>query len=174
MVNSDAPLYEKDPEAWKEHLAEGNARQPRKRVSADVIIRDSRQRILLVDPKYKPDWDTPGGMVEANEPPDRAVQRELKEELGLEIRVGRLLVVDWVSPHDPWDDLLAFVFEGGQLSDEEVRNIAPQDDELSTTEFCTPSQAQERLRPYVWHRVAAALDAVERHTVHYLRDGVSP
>jgi hypothetical protein len=32
------------------HLAEGNARQARKRVSADVLIRDAGQRILLVDP----------------------------------------------------------------------------------------------------------------------------
>ncbi len=69
MVNADAPLYERDPQAWRAYLAEGNAKQPRKRVSADVILRDHAGRILLVDPQYKPDWDTPGGMAEANEPP---------------------------------------------------------------------------------------------------------
>jgi hypothetical protein len=50
------------------YLAEGNAKQARKRVSADAIVRDSSGRILLVDPIYKPDWDMPGGMAEANEP----------------------------------------------------------------------------------------------------------
>src|SRR5208282_1770142 len=104
LVSSEDPLYERDPEAWNAHLAEGNAKQARKRVSADVILRDAHGRILLVDPKYKPDWDLPGGMAEANEPPADAVRRELREELGLDLHVGDLLCVDWVSPHGPWDD----------------------------------------------------------------------
>jgi 8-oxo-dGTP diphosphatase len=65
--------------------AEGNAKQARKRVAADVLVRDTSQRILLVDPSYKPDWDLPGGMAEANEPPLEAAQREVREELGLNL-----------------------------------------------------------------------------------------
>jgi 8-oxo-dGTP diphosphatase len=173
MVNADAPLYERDPEAWRAYLAEGNAKQPRKRVSADVILRDHAGRILLVDPQYKPDWDTPGGMAEANEPPHETVRRELKEELGLDVHVGALLVVDWVSPHGPWDDLLAFVFDGGELSDEQIAGLKVRDEELSGFEFCTPEQAQQRLRPYVWRRVAVALAALEGGGVQYLQDGYS-
>ncbi len=89
-----------DPVAWNAYLAEGNIQQARKRVAADVIFRDEPGRILLVDPKYKPDWDLPGGMAEANEPPLKAARREAKEELGLEVLAAPLLVVDWVSP--PW------------------------------------------------------------------------
>jgi hypothetical protein len=37
----------------------------------------------------------------------------VKEELGFEYAGGRLLVVDWVAPHDSWDDSLMFVFDGG-------------------------------------------------------------
>ena len=85
-MSSDRALYERDPEAWNAHLAEGNAKQARKRVSADVILRDALGRILLVDPKYKPDWDLPGGMAEANEPPADAVRRELREELGFDLQ----------------------------------------------------------------------------------------
>src|SRR5271165_6955106 len=51
--SSEAPLYERDPEAWNAYLAEGNAKQARKRVSADAILRDAQGRILLVDPRYK-------------------------------------------------------------------------------------------------------------------------
>src|SRR3954469_4346658 len=109
---SQVPLYERDPEAWQAYLAEGNAKQPRKRVSVDMLLRDKDGQILLVDPKYKPDWDMPGGMAAVNEPPHQAVQRELKEELDLDVTVGRLLCVVWVSPHGPWDDLLAFIFDG--------------------------------------------------------------
>lgn len=42
------------------HLAEGNARQARKRVAADVLIRDTAGRVLVVDPSYKEGWDLPG------------------------------------------------------------------------------------------------------------------
>lgn len=170
-MTPEVPLYERDPEAWKRHLAEGNATQPRKRVSADLLVRDGAGRLLLVDPKYKPDWDLPGGMVEANEPPHIAVQRELKEELGASLQAGSLLCVDWVSPHDPWDDLLAFIFDGGVLTDEHIADLGLQDGELSAFEFCTEEQARQRLRPYVWRRVAAALDAQETGRSHYLQDG---
>ncbi|TMK43506.1 MAG: NUDIX hydrolase, partial [Actinobacteria bacterium] len=64
-MTSEAPLYERDPGAWEAYLAEGNAKQARKRVGADVILRDRAGRLLLVDPRYKPDWDLPGGMAEA-------------------------------------------------------------------------------------------------------------
>ncbi|MFI6311034.1 NUDIX domain-containing protein [Nocardia fusca] len=78
-------------QAWQEYLAEGNAKQPRKRVGADALIRDEHGRLLLVDPKYKPDWDIPGGMAEANEPPLDAVLRELHEELGLLLPAQRVV-----------------------------------------------------------------------------------
>jgi ADP-ribose pyrophosphatase YjhB (NUDIX family) len=81
-------LYERDPEAWNAYLAEGNAKQARKRVSADILLRDDHGRILLVDPVYKPDWDLPGGMAEANESPTDAVRRELREELGLNVTLA--------------------------------------------------------------------------------------
>lgn len=170
-MTSETPLYERDPEAWRAYLAEGNAKQPRKRVSADVLLRDRHGRILLVDPEYKPDWDMPGGMAEANEPPHQAVERELKEELDLDIKVGRLLCVDWVSPHGPWDDLLSFIFDGGELNEEQVAALKLHDDELNAFEFCTEEQAAERLRPYVWRRVAVALKALNGGQVQYLRDG---
>ena len=70
------PLFERVPEAWRAHLAEGNRGQARKRVSADVVFWDAEERVLLVDPVYKPDWGLPGGMAEANEPPIEAARRE--------------------------------------------------------------------------------------------------
>jgi 8-oxo-dGTP diphosphatase len=171
-VNPEPPLHERDPEAWRAHLAEGNATQPRKRVSADALIRDQAGRILLVDPLYKPDWDLPGGMAEANESPRNAVRRELYEELGLDLHVAGLLIVDWVPPHGPWDDLVAFVFDGGTLSDKHSARLQVSDDELSAFEFCTTDRARERLRPYVWRRLAAALSALDGGRPPYLEDGV--
>lgn len=170
-MTSEQPLYERDPEAWQAHLAEGNARQPRKRVSADVILRDQDGRILLVEPRYKPDWDLPGGMVEANEPPAEAARREVREELGIDMSVGQLLCVDWVAPHGPWDDLLAFIFDAGVILQPRVADLRPRDEELVRYEFCDHAQAAQRLRPYVWRRTNAALQALTTGRPQYLHDG---
>ncbi|WP_231333237.1 NUDIX domain-containing protein [Actinomadura graeca] len=172
MVRAEKqPLYERDPDAWQAYLAEGNATQPRKRVGADVLIRDDRGRLLLVDPQYKPDWDLPGGMSEANESPADTVKRELREELGLDIVPGRLLCVDWVAPHGPWDDSLMFLFDGGVLSGEQIARLSLHDDELSAFAFCNEAKAAERLRPYVWRRTAAGLEGLRSGRVGYLEDG---
>lgn len=160
-----------DPEAWNAYLAEGNARQARKRVAADVLFRDPEGRILLVDPTYKPDWDVPGGMAEANEPPLATARREIKEELDLDIEPGALLCVDWVAPHGPWDDTLVFVFDGGELTPAQQKSLRLADAELAAYRWCRPDEAAELLRPYVWHRVQAALTALQERAGRYLEDG---
>ncbi|TDO55570.1 NUDIX domain-containing protein [Kribbella sp. VKM Ac-2571] len=172
-MTADEPLYRRDPEAWRNHLAEGNAKQARKRVGADAILRDEQGRVLLVDPDYKPDWDLPGGMIEANEPPITGLIRELKEELNLELAPDQLALscIDWVSPHGPWDDSLMFIFDAGQLPAEQIARLQPDHDELRRYGFLELEQAQHRLRPYVWLRLEAALKAAESQTVAYLHDG---
>lgn len=129
-------------------------------------------RVLLVNPTYKPDWDMPGGMAEENEPPERTVERELMEELGLRVSVHRLLVVDWVAPHGPWDDQLVFIFDGGTISQEQADQLRPRDGELSEIAFVTPAQAPRMLGARIGRRFAAALDALAGGQARYLRDGV--
>ncbi|WP_327582256.1 NUDIX hydrolase [Nonomuraea sp. NBC_00507] len=162
---------ERDPQAWNAYLAEGNARQPRKRVGADVLIRDEHGHVLLVDPAYKPDWDLPGGMAEANEAPASAAHRELKEELGLDLEIGRLLVVDWVPPHGPWDDSLMFIFDGGVMKHRHLAHLKVVDPELASVRLVDPAEMQELLRPYVWRRVRAALHALSNALAVYCDDG---
>jgi 8-oxo-dGTP diphosphatase len=170
-VTEDKALWERDPGAWNAYLADGNARQARKRVSADVLIRDQHGRILLVDPRYKPHWDLPGGMAEANEPPNETARRELSEELGLHVQPGRMLCVDWHAPRGPWDDLLNFIFDGGVLNDAQIAALHLADGELRAFEFCDQSQARERLHPGAWPRVAAAHAALAAGQAPYLHEG---
>ncbi|MGC9665024.1 NUDIX domain-containing protein [Planosporangium sp. 12N6] len=172
-MSADLPLHRRDPQAWQAHLAEGNRIQPRKRAGADVLFRDNADRILLVDPSYKPDWDLPGGMAEANEPPLDAARREVREELGIEYTGGRLLVVDWVAPHGPWDDSLMFVFDGGVLQDEDRARISLRDGELAEFRFVPLDEAGLLLRPYVRRRVEAAVRAVREAATAYLHDGLA-
>ncbi|MFC4032337.1 NUDIX domain-containing protein [Streptomyces polygonati] len=157
-----------DPEAWNAYLAEGNATQARKRVSADVLLRDEQGRVLLVKPTYKPGWDLPGGMAEANEAPDDAARRELREELGLDISLHGLLVIDWVPPHGPWDDQLAFIFNGGTLSAERFALLRPADNELSDAEFFPVRQAKDRLHVRMRSRLDTALVSLESGIPAYM------
>jgi ADP-ribose pyrophosphatase YjhB (NUDIX family) len=143
------------------YLAEGNAKQERKRVSAKAVIRNEAGEVLLVNPEYKEFWDLPGGMAEANESPRTAVERELREELGVSIEAGRLLVLDWVDAHGPWDDQLVFVFEGQTLSSEKIEELAISDDELTGFGFFSSAEARARLRTDVGERLRRALEMLD-------------
>lgn len=150
------------------HLAEGNARQARKRVAADVLIRDEGGRVLLVDPTYKEGWDLPGGMVEANESPRTGASRELVEELGLPRSLGRPLAIEWVGAHGPWDDQVVFVFDGGTLTAEDAVAVRVLDAEIAAWRFFDVEDARAELREHIWRRLRAALDSLELGTTSYL------
>lgn len=156
-----------DDEARFAYLAEGNAKQARKRVAADLLVRDSAERVLLVNPTYKDHWDLPGGMAEANEPPRKAAEREIAEELGLNITAGRLLLLDWVGPHGPWDDQLLFIFDGGALTKNQLASIRVVDPEISEFALVTTEEAQRRLRPDHAKRLARAHRALSTDSVDY-------
>ncbi|MGW0192624.1 NUDIX domain-containing protein [Nonomuraea sp. NPDC003201] len=173
-MEPEAPLYERDPAAWHSYLAEGNAKQARKRVGADVLIRDEHGCVLLVNPSYKPDWDLPGGMAETNESPAAAARREIKEELGLDLKIGPLLVVDWVPAHGPWDDSLMFIFDGGTMTSDQARGLQVLDEELAGLRFVKPAEACRLLRPYMWERVRAALDLLGGEHAAYREYGKRP
>ncbi|MGV9675298.1 NUDIX domain-containing protein [Nocardia sp. NPDC003482] len=165
------PLYLRDPAAYERKLQEGNRKQAKKIVVADGVFRDEAGRVLLVDPNYKPFWDLPGGMSEANEAPDATLRRELAEELGLHLppEPPPLLVVDWVPRDENWDDKLMFVFDGGVLTDAQIETLRVVDDELDDFGFFTTNQARQRLRPDIWRRLETALRALDNGRTTYTR-----
>ncbi|MGH3611474.1 MAG: NUDIX domain-containing protein [Pseudonocardia sp.] len=156
------------------HLAEGNARQARKRVAADVFIRDIEGRVLLVNPTYKQGWDLPGGMVEANESPTDGALRELAEELELAPVIGRPLVVEWVGAHGPWDDQIVFVFDGGVLTEDDIAGIRIRDSEIADWRFSDVDDVRSEMREHVWGRMRAAADSLADDVVRYLERAPDP
>ncbi|MGW5384900.1 NUDIX domain-containing protein [Nocardia sp. NPDC003963] len=145
---------------------------PRKRMGSGMLFVDERDRVLLVEPVYKPQWEIPGGVVEAGESPRAAAAREVREELGLEVTPGRLLVVDWVPPGLYPDDGLMLIYAGGHLSPEQTAAITLQAAELRSLRWCDPAEAGERLLDAMARRVSAALAVHLTHgTASYLENG---
>jgi 8-oxo-dGTP pyrophosphatase MutT (NUDIX family)/predicted kinase len=142
-------------------------------LAAGVLLFDERDRVLLVDPTYKPGWEFPGGVVEPGEPPARAGMREVAEELGLELpAVPRLLVIDWEPPNPPGYGGLRLLFDGGLLAAADAERLLLPGAELRGWRFATEDEAADMLPPVRLSRLRWALRARERATVLNLEAGV--
>ncbi len=51
-----------------------------------VLVHDGR--CLVLSQPHRPGWSLPGGLLDAGEAPHHGVQREVREETGLRVRVG--------------------------------------------------------------------------------------
>jgi 8-oxo-dGTP diphosphatase len=160
-MSVEPPATEASHEFW--------ASLPRKRVGAGLVAVDDAGRVLLVEPTYKPDWEVPGGIVETGEAPRAAARREALEELGIDVAVGRLLVIDWRSPGLRPDDGLMLLYACGPV---DVGHIVLRQDELRTWCWCGPREISQRTTVFMARRLAAALDAAATGAILELEDGV--
>ncbi|MET8764708.1 NUDIX hydrolase [Lentzea sp. NPDC004782] len=142
------------------------SRRPAKPSAGGALIRDSTGRVLFVVPTYKAVLDIPGGMTEADESPKAATIRELREELGLDVELGPLLVVDWTPRNGVWRDCHQFVFDGGVID-----NATAHDEELEGVVYLTLEEARPRIYPSLHRRLSLALSALESGSTHYAEFG---
>ena len=146
------------------------ARLPQKRMAAGALFLDESSNILIVKPTYREGWLLPGGVVELDESPARACTREVAEELGLKVRIERLLCVDYTARTEEKSESLQFVFQGGTLDQEQIKSIILQDTELSEYRFVTPEEAISLLDSNLALRLPSCLQALEQHTAFYLEE----
>lgn len=155
----DDLLAEGEPE--REYRPGIASRLARKRVAGGAVVRDGADRILFVEPIYKPYLEIPGGLADANESPLAACHREVREEIGVALAIGRLLVVDWVPEHGVWGDGLMFIFDGGYLNEAQIVSINLPADELTAFKFLSLDEALPLLKPSMARRLHLACDSLD-------------
>jgi 8-oxo-dGTP diphosphatase len=104
------------------------------KVTAAVIEKDGKVLVARRKPGMKAGslWEFPGGKLAAGEAPERGLERELEEELGVRSRVGEFLCAVPFSGPDAAMELLVFrtelLSESFRLADhDEIRWQAPGD-----------------------------------------------
>lgn len=131
----------------------------RKRTAAGVLFRDDAGRVLLVETTYKRAWEIPGGSVDADEAPWRTAVREVAEEVRIQRPLGRLLVIDYVPTDGVMAEGLAFIFDGGMISEDEVKAVELTDPEIRSVGLYTLDAVRDLVKPVLARRIEVALDA---------------
>ncbi len=143
---------------------------PQKRMGAGCLFFDEQGCVMLVKPTYKSVWEIPGGVVELNESPKQCCQREIREEIGLERKIGDLLVVDYNSPTEKKTESLMFIFNGGVLTLSEIESIQLRQDELSEFRFFSIESLPNEMTDTLRNRVLAAWQRVTKSNGIYLEN----
>ncbi|MBG0829923.1 NUDIX hydrolase [Planomonospora sp. ID67723] len=150
--------------------AEWYATLPTVFASACLLFTDAEDRVLLVKPNYRPYWMIPGGVIEPGELPQECAAREIGEELGLAVRAGDLLVVDWSPPVDDRPRVLVnFLFDGGVLDGPVELRL--QAEELDDAAFLPWEEAAALLAAHNAPRLPAARRARKERRTIYLSGG---
>jgi ADP-ribose pyrophosphatase YjhB (NUDIX family) len=142
----------------------------KKRMAAGCLFRNAKNQILIVQPTYKPNWETRGGVTEDNESPRACAAREVLEELNLEVSVGRLLVVDYTSENEDFTEALMWVFDGGILSDVQISSIKLPDAELKSFRFVDLKELEQFVTLKKTRRLEQAFHALQNNQTLYLEN----
>lgn len=127
--------------------------RPRKIAAAAVLCRDPSGRVLVVYDRFKRNWTIPGGVVDADEDPAAAAERESWEEAGTKVRTDQLLGV-FASR---WPDRLVFVFAA--TPEEVVEHPQPlHTHEIGAVAWLPLGEALDRVAPAVAMRMRTCLD----------------
>ncbi len=143
---------------------------PKKIMGAGCLFFDTHGKILIVKPVYRDTWNLPGGVIEANESPRDACIREVREEIGIEIKPERLLCIDYTSKNKTAIESLQFIFLGGILTQEKILQIKIDNEEISSYQFLPPKQALTLMSNKLARRVNQCLTIGDCHKILYLED----
>src|SRR3989344_2599179 len=144
---------------------------PKKRMAAGALILNENDEVLIVKQSYKDYWSIAGGVVDENESPRDACIREAKEEIGIDLKETELLCVDYLLNGVGQGESLKFIFFGGKLNENEIKEIKVDGKEIVEYKFMKIENALPLLNERLKKRLPKALEALKNNAVIYLEDG---
>lgn len=108
--------------------------------------------------------------MDTGESPAAACEREVREELGLHKTPIRVLVHDW-APNNGEGDKILYVFDCGQVEDEEESRIQLQRAEIDKSAWVKVTDLGDYVIPRLERRLASAFRAYESGKFFYLEHG---
>jgi mutator protein MutT len=126
---------------------------------AGIVVRDDG-RILVVQRRDNGNWEPPGGVLELGETFEQGVRREVAEETGITVEVGRLTG----AYKNLTRGVVALVFHCTPLTGTPTTT-----DESQRVRWLTPDEVRARMSPAYAVRV---LDALATGTASRAHDGV--
>ncbi len=144
--------------------------RPGKRMSAACLFFNAQGEILIVKPRYRPEWLLPGGSLERDESPLQGCRREVAEETGLILEKVRLLCLEYQSAHPAGTEAMHFIFYGGVLDNAQVQSIHLPEEELTGFRFCPRLEALGLLVDKLAVRLKFAFQALEEGRIIYVED----
>jgi 8-oxo-dGTP pyrophosphatase MutT (NUDIX family) len=127
--------------------------RPRKIAAAATLCQDASGRVLVVYDRFRRIWTLPGGVIDADEDPAVAAQRETWEEAGIKVRTGRLLGLFAAR----WPDRMTLVFAADPVTMiEHPEPLHPH--EIGDVAWLGLDEALQRLAPSIAFRVTRCLE----------------
>lgn len=131
--------------------------QPRFTVTVGVVVLDERGRMLLLKHSFRKGsgWGIPGGFLSEDEQPVDGVRRELREEIGLEIKSLELVLVRTVESARQ----VQIVYRCSPEGEPSVRSM-----EIERFDWFTLDALPEQLSPSQHAIIYQALSGKKSHT----------
>ncbi|MWV43364.1 NUDIX domain-containing protein [Paenibacillus sp. HJL G12] len=127
-----------------------------KLIGAASIILDDENKILLVKHSYgKCNWELPGGKSEEKESAEETAVREVYEEIGLNVEIGRLMGIYY----DPHYDMHHFVFLA--KNEDTNRTPRPSSPEILECGFFPIDDLPRPISDFTYQRIMNSLNSNE-------------
>ncbi len=122
----------------------------KKNLAACALFFNSKNRLLILNPNYGSCHLLPGGDMEPGESPVETAIREVREEIGLDLKIQKCLIVDTRVrdlKNGYREESLLFIFLGQRLTSRDIKKIKLQETEIVGKVFLPWGEALKKLCP---------------------------
>nr|WP_223184465.1 NUDIX hydrolase [Streptomyces sp. CBMA152] len=143
------------------------ALRPKVLAEASVLLTDPAGRALLLHPASPHDqtWQLPGGGIDSDtgEGPREAARRTLRDQLNLDLPLGRLLAVDWING-TPQLSRVAYTFHGATLGEHDLARIRLNPHQHTEWRMASGDDSKDLVREPLSRRLDACLTTLWNNT----------